>query len=1012
MNTSTQVPPTSVLLVEDSAGDARLIVEMLRDAGAGAFQLEHVDRLASALERLNRSAVDVVLLDLGLPDNQGLRTFELTRQAVPDQPIVVISGLDDEAVALQAVRLGAQDYLVKGRIEGHVLARVIRYALERKRAERELAKTQSRFRALVENSWDAISVLAIDGTILYASPATQRVLGYSPDEVVGHNSLEYVRLDSREFAAQQFAESVRRPREPVPAHGYFAHKDGSWRLLEGTFTNLVDEPSVGGIVNNYRDVTEQHRSEERIRWLTFAVDQGPASVIMTDASGNIEYVNQKFTENTGYATAEALGKRPSILKSGTTSHDEYARLWDTIKAGKPYRGEIQNRRKNGDLWWDDVQISPVRDETGAITHFLGVQTDITEQKKIGLALSETNDRFRELADNISEIFFVFDAQFRETLYINDAYERISGRSARSLYDEPKSFIDLIAPEDQPRLLADIGRIQRGEHPPNAEFRLVRPDGTTRWVLVHAVPVRDERGKVYRISGVVLDVTDQRAMQLALEESVGRYRKLTEASFDAIAVSQDGVYREVNRGFLDTFGFEHEDEVIGRRVIDFNAPESAEEVRMHVSENIEGTYEFVGKRKDGKKIALEVTARAHAFNGKPGRIAAMRDVTEKRSLEEQFRQAQKMEAVGRLAGGVAHDFNNLLTVITGNTELLLMEMMAGDPRADDLEQIRKASHAAGGLTRQLLAFSRQQVIEPRTVALGEVVERATKLLSSLIGEDIEVAMSLSDEPCLVHIDPGQLEQVIMNLALNARDAMPMGGKLTIETAVVNLDDGGAIAHWPVSPGRFALLAVSDTGVGMDAATREHIFEPFFTTKEQGKGTGLGLSTVYGIVKQNGGSIGVYSETGMGTTFKVYLPLVVDASAPEIHASDAPSAPQGSETVMLVEDAADVRDVARRALKRHGYVVIECSSAIEALSLAMQAGRRIDLLVTDVVMPQMSGRVLAERFAELYPSAKVLFMSGYTDDAIVRHGVLSASMPYLQKPFTPHGLAAKVREVLDA
>ncbi len=397
-----------------------------------------------------------------------------------------------------------------------------------------------------------------------------------------------------------------------------------------------------------------------------------------------------------------------------------------------------------------------------------------------------------------------------------------------------------------------------------------------------------------------------------------------------------------------------------------------------------------------------------------------DITERKRAEEalresearhQFRQAQKMEAVGRLAGGVAHDFNNLLTVITSYSQLLLDDLGVADPRRTDLEEIRKAASGAATLTRQLLAFSRQQVLEPRVLDLNAVVTTAGKMLKRLIGEDIELSTALAPDLGAIKADPGQLEQVIMNLAVNARDAMPMGGRLTIETANVELDGAYTQEHRMVAAGSYVLLAVSDTGLGMDELTRTRIFEPFFTTKEKGKGTGLGLATVYGIVKQSDGFVWVYSELGHGTTFKTYFPRVEERVDTGALAGVAPGSLHGTETVLVAEDAGGVRAVARQVLKRHGYVVLAAADGQSALDQALGREGPIDLLVTDVIMPEMSGRQLADRLRERQPELKVLFVSGYTDDAIVRHGILEPGIAFLQKPFTPEALARKVREVLD-
>jgi two-component system cell cycle sensor histidine kinase/response regulator CckA len=392
------------------------------------------------------------------------------------------------------------------------------------------------------------------------------------------------------------------------------------------------------------------------------------------------------------------------------------------------------------------------------------------------------------------------------------------------------------------------------------------------------------------------------------------------------------------------------------------------------------------------------------------LAHTEDVTERSKLEQQLRQAQKMEAVGRLAGGIAHDFNNLLSVIMSYGELAIEPLKSGDPLRDDLQEILGAARKATALTRQLLAFSRQQVLQARVIDLGQVIGAMRPMLARILGEDVELAFLTSSESDRVLADPGQIEQVVMNLAVNARDAMPEGGKLTIDITSAELEAKDVGAHLGMTPGPYVMLAVSDTGVGMDAATRARVFEPFFTTKDVGKGTGLGLSTVFGIVKQTGGHVLVESEPNRGTTFKIYLPRTDRAADADV-SPPATTVAGGSETILLVEDEDKVRAVACAILRRKGYRVLEAANGGEAYLVATDFPEKIHLLVTDVVMPRMSGRKLVEHLGPRRPDMKVLFASGYTDDAIVHHGVLDAGVPFLQKPFTPDGLLRKVREVLD-
>jgi len=421
-------------------------------------------------------------------------------------------------------------------------------------------------------------------------------------------------------------------------------------------------------------------------------------------------------------------------------------------------------------------------------------------------------------------------------------------------------------------------------------------------------------------------------------------------------------------------------------------------------------DLAGRRKDGSEVPVEVSLSYVEIDEGVFAIAFVSDISQRKNLEEQLLHAQKMEAVGRLAGGVAHDFNNMLTVITGYNRMILDELSTMDPLRGYAEEILKAADRAAALTNQLLAFSRRQIMQPRVINVNAVLMQTQKMLQRLIGEDVELILDLGVNVGNIKADPGHVEQAIVNLAVNARDAMPMGGHLRIETCDVLLDDNYARTHMGVKPGEFTMIAVSDDGHGMEAEVRRHIFEPFFTTKEKGKGTGLGLATVYGIVKQTGGDIWVYSEPGQGTTFKLYFPRVREPLSDSTGSDFTATNRSGGETILVVEDEKAVRDLTVRILQQLGYSILTASSGAEALEISRSHTGHIDLLLTDVVMPNMSGRQLADHLQTTRPSTKVLFLSGYTENTVVHHGVLDAGVDFLPKPFSRENLSKKLREVL--
>jgi PAS domain S-box-containing protein len=503
---------------------------------------------------------------------------------------------------------------------------------------------------------------------------------------------------------------------------------------------------------------------------------------------------------------------------------------------------------------------------------------------------------------------------------------------------------------------------------------------------------------------------------ALSASEASYRLLFDNNprpmwvFDAKTLA----FLAVNDAAIEKYGYCRA-EFLRMTIKDIRPPEDVEVLMdnlMKAPEVLENAGNFRHRKKDGSVIEVEIASHELCFEGKPARLVLANDVTEKKELESQLRQSQKLEGVGQLAGGIAHDFNNLLTVILGRSQMLQKKLEKASPLQRDVNLIHQTAERAASLTRQLLAFSRKQLLHPKVLDLNTVVADMDKMLQRLIGEHIEFATVLHPGLGRVKVDPGQMEQVIMNLAVNARDAMPQGGKLMIETGNAALDEAYTRQHMRVQPGRYVMLAVTDAGCGMDSETQTRIFEPFFTTKEPGKGTGLGLSTVYGIVKQSGGNVWVYSEVGRGSTFKIYLPRVDDEADQVSAIQESDRKIKGTETILLVEDEEAVRELSQEILREEGYQVLVASNGVEALHLCQHYNGSIDLVVTDVVMPKMSGPELARQLSSIRPAAKTLFLSGYTNASMTQNDLLSPEVEFLQKPFSTEAFTGKVRQILDA
>jgi PAS domain S-box-containing protein len=580
-------------------------------------------------------------------------------------------------------------------------------------------------------------------------------------------------------------------------------------------------------------------------------------------------------------------------------------------------------------------------------------------------------------------------------------------------------VSMLVPIDQPDEIPEVlERVKRGETVDHFQTIRVRKDGKEIQMELTVSPIRDSIERIVGASTIGHDISVRKVAEKHLVQMEARYRGLLEAAPDAmVVVNQGGEIVLLNVQADKQFGYSR-DELVGQKVKNIIPEGFAERLISDstrsaadaLAQQIGTGIELIGRRKDGSEFPIEIML--SPLESAEGILvtAAIRNISERKQLEQQLRQAQKMEAIGRLAGGIAHDFNNLLGVIIGYSEIFEERLGLNDPLRPKAEQIRKAGERAAALTRQLLAFSRKQVLEPKVLNLNAVVADTLKMLQRLLGEDVELIAVPGPELGRIKTDQGQIEQVIINLAVNARDAMPKGGKLTITTVNEELDEVYARQHPAVVPGSYVMLAVSDTGCGMDLQTQTHIFAPICTTKEIGKGTGLGLSTVYGVVKQSGGHIRVYSEPGRGSTFRIYLPRIAEAVTPSDPGKGGSEIGRGWETILLVEDAQPLRALARELLEDSGYTVLEAANGADAMHVAGQHLGPIHLLLTDVVMPEMDGPKVAEYMTRTYPGIKVLYASGYTDDAIVHHGVLDSGIALLHKPFTRAALTSKVREVL--
>ncbi len=932
---------------------------------------------------------------------------------------------------------------------GFLVTSIIRDVTERRQIEDALRESESLFRTLAETSSAAIYIYR--GTkYLYANPSAEAMTGYTQEELLSMEIWELIHPDQREFVKKLSEARQRGEQVPARYEARLLTKTGEERWVDISAAPILFQGKQAVIVTSF-DVTERKQAEVAMRNLV---------------AGTASATGKEFFASFVRHLAASLGVRYSILTETVGDRKDSLRILascgsdkflpgvEYAVAGTPCAEVVKEGRvvyypdHVRQLFSQDMELAemgaesylaaPLISQTGAtlghlciiddkpllnaemarslISIFAARASAELERKRAEEALRESEERLSLAVDAANIGTWDWDLITGKIVW-GGHHHRVFGLAEGQFDGTYEMFERFIHPDDAASLAAAVEQAIKTRTTYEHEYRVVGPDGSVRWAYGKGAAHYDFEGRPVRMIGTVMDITRRKQSETALRRAEEKYRSMIEnASYGIFSSTAEGRFTSANPALIRMLGYDSAQDLMAvdiARDVFLNPEERAELIKLfREAGRIEG-LEVQWKRRDGSPMTARLSVRI--IESEQGEIEGfegiVEDVTERRFLEEQLRQSQRMEAIGKLAGGVAHDFNNLLTAIVGYSQVTLSSLDKSDPRRQNIEEVYRAGKRAADLTRQLLAFSRKQILQPRDINLNRVIADLEKMLRRLIGEDIEMITRFDPDLGTVKADPGQIEQVIVNLVVNARDAMPEGGMLMIETANVELDEFYARRHISVRPGLYALIAISDTGVGIDEETQSRIFEPFFTTKELGKGTGLGLSTVYGIVKQSGGNIWVYSEKEKGTTFKIYLPVIEQEATLEEREEVETESLRGSETILIVEDDEGVRGLARLVLRDAGYRVLEAGNGLEAIQISQQHEGPIHLMLSDVVMPQMSGSDLARRIARLRPDMKVILMSGYTETAIMNQGI-AESEAFLPKPFSPHSLTRKVREVLDA
>ena len=1026
--------PVRVLVVEDNEDDAHLVLRQLRKGGLDPkwARVDSAEGFASALEG---QEWDVVICDYSLPHFDALAALEIARERKGDIPFIIVSGKIGEDTAVAALKAGAHDYVMKDRLER--LPAAVERELREAELRRDHRQIEERFRVMFERSPIGNVLAARDGLLVQVNDTFAAMLGYSREEIEGRSFADLTHPDDVESNRAMMASLAAGAETQCFEKRYF-HKGGAVVWVEASVASVRDElGETRFFIAGFADITERKRADSEIHHLnerlSLATRAARMGVWDWDVVANELIWDEQMFALYGLEQEDISGARAYAAWLNGVHPDDRAATDEAVKQAlrgeRSYDTEFRVVLPSGTVRTLKAAADVFRDADGTPLRMTGVNYDVTEERRRQNALAASEESLKEANKALRRSqrmaktgTWTFDPDSQRVEWSDEMYAMYGiGPAARPI-DVSKSR-DLVHPDDRGRYDDIVQRALSGSSPFKIDFRGMRPDGTwfhqTTW---GEAEVREDGRR--KIVGTTQDITERKQAEERLAASAARYQSYIDVTGQIawVADAKGEVVEDVPS--LRNFTGQSYEQAKGFGWAKALHPDDVEHTLRAWNEAVttQSTYEVEYRMRRHDGVYRSLLARGFPVHGTDGSVrewvGTCVDITERKKaedaqveLEEQLRVSQKMEAIGSLAGGVAHDFNNLLSVILSYTGFAMETVRDEDPLKSDLVEVKNAADRAVGLTRQLLAFSRKQVLQPVPLDLNEVAQGLEKMLRRILGEDIAFVQKLAPNLGLTTADPGQIEQVLMNLVVNARDAMPDGGVLTVGTSNVEVDEYAAHGAG-VPPGSYVQIAVADTGCGLDESSRSRLFEPFFTTKEKGKGTGLGLATVYGIVKQSGGHISVYSELGQGATFEIKLPRDCSASkSTPFKAVVMPKAVKGTETILIVEDEEALRKVAKRSLEAVGYRVLTASDGEEAMCVSRQYGGDIHLLLTDVVMPRLNGRAVARELLKTRPAVKVIYMSGYTDDTISHHGVLDAGTHFLAKPFTSTAVTQKVREVLD-